>query len=42
VKQHDRQIVKVERSNLESDLGIIIDVGLTFFEYIHMAAKKAS
>jgi len=34
--------VKIECTNLEKDLGIMIDSGLTFVEHMHMVSKKAN
>ena len=35
-------ILKIESSNLEKDLGIIIDNGLNFTEHRHMVSNKAN
>jgi len=38
----DGSTVKLECTNLEKDLGIMIDSGLTFVEHMHMVSKKAN
>ena len=38
----DGSTVKLECTNLEKDLGIMIDSGLTFVEHMHMVCKKAN
>jgi len=40
--QCDGNILKIESSNLEKDLGIIIDNGLNFTEHRHMVSNKAN
>jgi len=37
-----RPTVKTECTNLEKELGIMIDSGLTFVEHMHMVSKKAN
>ena len=37
----DEKVVNIEKSSIESDLGIVIDSGLTFSEHIH-SEKKAN
>jgi len=38
----DGSAAKIECTNLEKDLGIMIDSELTFVEHMHMVSKKAN
>ena len=42
ITHSDGITVLIECSNLEKDLGIMIDSGLNFVEHMHMVAKKAN